>query len=275
MEEWRQTLLAADANVRQAMEYLSLSQSHILLVVDTDMRLLGTITDGDIRRGLLAGMALDTPVEKVMNATPISIGPNSTPQERLKIFRTHRIMHLPVIDAEKRVVGLVGIDELVAAPKTQENLVVIMAGGLGTRLRPMTEDTPKPLLPIGGRPILETIIEQLIGHGFTRICLSVNYKSEMVRNHFGDGAKFGAEIRYLEDETRLGTAGPLGLIEEPGEAPILVMNGDLLTKLNFSALLSYHCEHQSRVTVCVREFDMQVPFGVIKHQNNRVQAIVE
>jgi len=275
MEKWNQTLLAANADIRQAMEYLGLSQNHILLVVDENDRLLGTVTDGDIRRSLLDGMALDTPVAKVMNMTPISTTLESSQQERLKLFRTHRILHLPLIDAERRVVGLVGIDELVAAPETQENLVVIMAGGLGTRLRPMTEDTPKPLLPIGGRPILETIIEQLTGHGFTRICLSVNYKSDMVRGHFGDGSKFGAEIQYLEEETRMGTAGPLGLIKEPGDTPILVMNGDLLTKLNFSALLSYHREQQSYATVCVREFDMQIPFGVIEHQNNNVKAIVE
>lgn len=275
MENWKQTLLPAETTVRDAMERLGKSRSHILLVVDEKQRLLGTVTDGDIRRGLLSGMALETSIAQVMNSSPVVAAPESPPSEQLIMLRKFSIMQLPIVDLANRVVALVGIDDLVTIPETLDNPVVIMAGGLGTRLRPMTEDTPKPLLPVGGRPILETIIEQLTGHGLTRIFLSVNYKSEMVRKHFGDGSNFGADIRYLEEEDSLGTAGPLSLIDDVGEAPFLVMNGDLLTKLNFKALLAYHRELESQVTVCVRDFDMQVPFGVIEQANNRVRSIVE
>jgi NDP-sugar pyrophosphorylase family protein len=150
-----------------------------------------------------------------------------------------------------------------------------MAGGLGSRLRPLTDDTPKPLLKIGGKPVLEIIIDNFLAQGFRRFFISINYKSEQIRDHFADGSEWGAEIRYLEEDRRLGTAGSLALIEEPPAAPFVVMNGDLLTKVSFQNLMDFHAEQRSVATMCVREYDFQVPFGVVETDHTKIISIEE
>jgi NDP-sugar pyrophosphorylase family protein len=166
------------------------------------------------------------------------------------------------------------LDYLLEAPE-RENWVVLMAGGLGTRLAPLTDNCPKPLLKVGNKPILETIIENFISHGFKRFYLSVNYKAEMIEEYFGDGSRWGAEIRYLREDKKMGTAGALGLIPEPLTQPFLVMNGDLLTKVNFSQLLNFHQEQNAHATMCVREYDFQVPYGVVSVDKHRIKSIEE
>jgi len=275
MNNWERTLLPIDATIRETMNSMGKSREHILLVTDSERHLLGTVTDGDIRRSLLRGLSLDNPISDSMNTSPVITNEGTTASAQLALMRKNSIFHLPVVDDDNRVIGLVGIGDLIELPGPRDNIVIVLAGGLGTRLRPMTDETPKPLLPIGGRPILETIIDQLASQGFSRICLSVNYKSEMVRDHFGDGSGFDVDISYLEEESRMGTAGPLSLIDSPSEKPIIVMNGDLLTKLNFNALLTYHEENSSDITVCVREFDMQIPFGVVEFEGSHIHGIVE
>jgi len=186
-------------------------------------------------------------------------------------FRIHQI---PVLDENGCVVDLLLLDEL-AAVKPQEAWVVLMAGGLGTRLRPLTEEVPKPLLDVGGKPLLETIVENFVAQGFTRIFISLNYMAEKFKRHFGDGARFGAHIEYLEETKPLGTAGSLSLLPRRPEVPIVVMNGDLLTSVNFKHIIKYHAENEATATMCVQKYSFQIPYGVVEIEGNRLKQIVE
>lgn len=276
MDDWTETLISPDTAIRDAMLAMSKSRKQIVLVVDENRRLLGTVTDGDIRRSILRSGSLDAPIREIMNPDPISTPPTTPRKVRLSVMREHHIHHLPVVDEESRVIDLLLLENLLLPSDQKEpNWVIILAGGQGHRLRPLTESVPKPLLPVGGRPILETIVANLAEHGFKHLYLSVNYKAEMVKKHFGDGERFGMEICYLEENRPLGTAGPLGLISRRHDAPLLVMNADLLTNLNFHNLLTYHAEHNACATVCVREFTMEVPYGVVELDHNRLLGINE
>ncbi len=275
-DNWKKALVGPGASVREAMEAMGKSRQHVVMVVDGDGKLLGTVTDGDIRRGILRSLSLEEPIGKIMNQEPFTALAGNGAQARLALMQTNDIQHLPVLDNEGRVAGLCRIEDLLQPEAAEKkNWVGLMAGGLGNRLRPLTEETPKPLLSIGGRPILETIIRGMAEQGFSRIYLSVNYKAEMVKSHFGDGKKLGLEIRYLEETEQLGTAGALGLITQKHDLPLIVMNADLLTKVDFASLLSYHAGHKAAVTVCVREFAMQVPYGVVDLEQNNIRKIDE
>ena len=253
---------------------LDMNALQIVLVVDEDRRLLGTITDGDIRRGILKGIALTGAVESVMNPTPIVARIDDSRESILAEMKRLTLHHMPLVDEQGHVVGLDTLDELIA-PKKRENRVVLMAGGLGTRLRPLTDDRPKPMLKVGNKPLLETILENFIEHGFCHFYISVNYMSEIVKSYFGDGSCWGVDIDYLQEDQRLGTAGALGLISEKLNEPLMVMNGDLLTKVNFSQLLDFHIGHRATGTMCVREYDFQVPYGVVNIENHRITGIDE
>lgn len=184
------------------------------------------------------------------------------------------ILHLPIVDSHQRLVGLHVLSELLDNIK-YDNWVVLMAGGEGRRLHPVTRDTPKPLLPVGGRPILETILSAFMEHGFHKFFISVNYLGEQIRDYFGDGRKWGAEIAYLQEGEKRGTAGCLSLLPEIPDKPIFVMNGDLLTKVNFKSLLDYHNDNSSLATMCVREYSMEVPFGVVEIEDSRIVGLEE
>ncbi|NQU61764.1 MAG: CBS domain-containing protein [Rhodospirillales bacterium] len=272
---WQATLIAPGKTVRDAIETIQNSGGQICLVAGDDRVLLGTITDGDVRRGLLNGLDLDTPVEKVMNKKPHSISPNADPAKVQALMKKDLLRQIPAVDEQGRVVGLYHINDFESGQISRNNWVVLMAGGLGTRLKPLTEDNPKPLLPVGDKPILETILEGFIEQNFRKFYISVNYKAAAIKVHFGNGEKWGVEIRYLEEKTRLGTAGALQLIPETPDHPLFVMNGDLLTRVNFQDLLEYHLGHDAKATMCVREYDLQVPFGVVDIKNNRIQDIDE
>ncbi len=246
----------------------------IALVVDGDNHLLGTVTDGDVRRGILRGVALNETVDKIMNPNPSVCREDDAREAILTRMEIRNLRHMPVVDKAGRVVRLETHDELLA-PKERDNLVVLMAGGLGVRLRPLTENCPKPMLKIGGRPILETILLNFIEYGFRRFYLSVNYMSEAITEYFGDGSRWGVDIRYLRESQKLGTAGALSLLPERPNSPILVMNGDLLTKVNFTQLVDFHGAHRSKATMCVREYDFQVPYGVVKMDHHSITAIEE
>ncbi len=276
MDNLNDAMIGANASIKDAMMSIGKSRQHICLIVDGDNRLLGTVTDGDIRRAILRSTPLEAAVHTIMNDNPVTASPETDGPSRIRIMREHKILQLPVIDADDRLVDLAQIDSLVSADENEKpNWVVLMAGGLGSRLLPLTEELPKPLLPVSGKPILETIIEILREHGFRHFYISVNYKANLVREYFGDGAALGIEIRYLNETDRLGTAGSLGLITERHDAPLLVMNGDLLTKVDFRNLLTYHREHNADATVCVREIGLQVPFGVVQLDRAQVSGIVE
>ncbi len=272
---WDKVLIPPGASIHDAIEAIDRGSLQICLVVDTERRLLGTVTDGDIRRAILAGMDMGAPVEGIMYRTP-HVGREGDAKETLLArMAAEKIRQIPLLDAEGRVVGLAYIEDLLSPPKARENWVVLMAGGMGTRLRPLTESAPKPLLTVGDKPLLETILESFIEQNFKRFYMAVHYRADMIRDHFGDGGKWDAEIRYIEEEKRLGTAGALRLIPERSQSPMIIMNGDLLTRVNFQHLLDYHLQHGSKATMCVRAYDFRVPFGVVQIEDNRIKGIDE
>ena len=273
MSQWRDALIRPGDTVRETIRRIDGSSTQIALVVDPESRLLGTITDGDIRRGLLKGVSLDDSASAIMNASPTCAHPDEGREAILARMKAKSLHQIPIIDAGRRVVGLEVLDELLSAKRA--NWVVLMAGGRGSRLRPLTDDTPKPLLRIGTKPILETILESFIEQGFERFFLAVNYRAEMVQAHFGDGSRWGAQISYLNEDTPLGTAGALSLLPAHPAAPILVMNADLLTRVGFGHMLEFHRSYSAAATMGVREYDHQIPFGVVKIRGQSILSIEE
>jgi dTDP-glucose pyrophosphorylase len=245
-----------------------------LAVVERDGRIVGTVTDGDVRRALLDGVSLDTPVERVMNRTPVTARAGISNAAALTLMRRRSIHQLPIVDDDGKVIEVRLIDDIAAASQS-EHWVVLMAGGLGSRLKPLTDELPKPLIRVGDKPILETVLGGFIKSGFGKFFISVNYKADMIRDYFGDGSAWGVEIEYLQEDERLGTAGALSLMPNRPTQPFFVMNGDLLTTVNFEQMLKYHREHQAFTTVCVREHSITVPFGVVDLEDHRLLGIRE
>lgn len=274
MDKWLNLIVPPTEKIIDVLKILDENSKQIALVADQNLELLGTVTDGDVRRGLLNGLSLEEPVERVMNKTPITVQLNDDKSYTLKLMEEKKIHQIPVVDEKYRLVDIKLIEDFLQKPK-RENWVVLMAGGLGTRLRPLTNDVPKPLLKVGNKPILETIIENFKEQGFYKFILSVNYKAELIQEYFGDGASFGVQIKYIVEYTRLGTAGALSLLEEKPENPIIVMNGDLLTKVNFNYLLDFHYNNNSTATMGVREYEYQVPYGVVNVKNHKLLSIEE
>jgi dTDP-glucose pyrophosphorylase len=273
-KEWRATLVRDDATIREAIRAIDESALQIALIVDIEQRLLGTVTDGDVRRGLLRGTALDTPVAEIMNRDPIACPVTLGREAALAVMRGSDVKQVPLVDDSGRVVGLELIGDVIKRTP-RANWVVLMAGGLGQRLRPLTADCPKPMLPVGGTPILEIILKNFVRQGFERFFLAVNYKAEMVRRHFGDGSRWGVAIDYIEERDKLGTAGALGLLPERPREPLVIMNGDLLTAINFTSMLEFHAEHQATATMAVREHTVEVPFGVIDLADDYLAGLTE
>ncbi len=274
VNDYKKIMVSPDMSIRETISLIDSSAMQIAMVVDGASHLLGTVTDGDIRRGILKGVQLGDAVEKIMNRKPKVCSEGDSRETILARMRAGRLRHMPVVDSSGQVVGLETLEEFLAASKRQ-NAVVLMAGGLGTRLRPLTENCPKPMLKVGNKPLLEIILDNFIEYGFHRFYISVNYMAEVVKAYFGDGSRWGVEITYLHEDERLGTAGALSLLPEKPVAPLLVMNGDLLTKVNFSQLLDFHASHHAHATMCVREYDFQVPYGVVKIDNHQISGIDE
>jgi dTDP-glucose pyrophosphorylase/predicted transcriptional regulator len=272
--EWRHILTSPKTSIRTALELIDRSICQIVLVVDDNDRLLGTMTDGDARRGILRGIPLDESVERVMKTTPVFARAESSIEERLSMVDPKHIWQLPIVDASGRIIGVEVLRDFQELTE-KDNWVVIMAGGVGARLRPLTNDCPKPLLKVGTKPILETILENFISYGFRKFYFSVCYKDEMLKDYFGDGVRWGAQIQYLREESGLGTAGALGLLDKKPKEPMIVMNGDLLTKINFRQLLDFHREQKAVATMCIREYDFQVPYGVVALKEQRIHQLDE
>jgi dTDP-glucose pyrophosphorylase len=262
-ERWRKAVLAAGSTLKQAIQNLDESALQIILVVAEQDVLLGTLTDGDIRRGLLRGLDLDSAIDPLMAREPLVVPEEMSGETVLQLMRTNRIHQLPVIDTRHRVVGLHVWDDL-QAPGRRSNLMVIMAGGLGTRLRPYTEDCPKPLLTVAGKPMLEHIIERARSEGFHRFVLTINYLGHMIQEYFGDGGRWHVQIEYLREESPLGTAGAIAFLKPRPELPFLVSNGDVLTDVRYGELLDFHTRHRAAATMAVRLHEWQHPFGVVR-----------
>ena len=263
-----------DVSVRDAIAAIDRSGRQIALVVDAARRLVATVTDGDVRRGILKGVDLDGPVSQVMHTTPTTVRDTDDETAVRRLMRERKFQHVPVLDADGRLVGLATVDELFGVTP-RNTKVVLMAGGLGKRLRPLTETIPKPMLDVGGRPLLEQIIAGFADQGFTRISVSVNYRKEMVQDHFGDGRAFGVTIDYIEEDAPLGTAGALSLMPARPEGPFIVMNGDLLVSLRFANVLKFHQDIGAVATMVVREYAHQVPYGVVRADGNLMTGIEE
>lgn len=259
--------LGPETTLRETLSFIDANSSQMALVVDERYRLLGVVTDGDVRRALLRGQDDDTLLKDIMNSEPKVAREGELRNALLRRMRELDIHFLPRVDNDMRVIGIVRFADL-ALPSRRPNRVVIMAGGRGSRLGRLTETCPKPMLKIGGRPILETIIELLSTFGFHDFTLSVHYLKEKIIDHFGDGASRGVAIDYIVEESPLDTAGALGLLKLDGDAPLLVMNGDIYTDLDFGALIESHQASGADATMCVREFSFQVPFGVVRREES-------
>ena len=264
-----------DTNIHDALKIIDHRGGGIALVVNGEMKLLGTVTDGDVRRGILSGVDVQSPVTKIMNAEPVLARPNDDRQHILSIMRQDKLRQIPIVDDVGCLLGLETLNELMRVP-CWGNMVLLMAGGLGARLQPLTNECPKPMLKVGGRPILETIILNFIEYGFNEFVISLNYKGDMIRDYFSDGRKWGVSIQYIEEYEKLGTAGSLRLLSGiKNSYPIIVMNGDVLTKVNFGHLLDFHASHHSKATMGVKEYNFQVPYGVLKLDNHRIVELEE
>ena len=267
--------------LREVMNRLDATRQGIALVVDAERRLIGTITDGDMRRAVLARTDLDrqtvTDLLERKRSSPFP-QPMTAPAGQdlnayLRLLKAHRLQHLPLLDGEGRVVDLMRTDDFV--PEEIPSLkAVIMAGGLGTRLRPLTLDLPKTMLPVADRPLMEIIIGQLRQAGIRRVHVTTHHQPHKISEHFGDGQGFGVELAYMTEDRPLGTAGALGLMEQ-AEDTLLVINGDILTQVDFRAMLAYHREHQADLTVAVRHYDVKIPYGVVECDGPAVRRLSE
>lgn len=274
MKDWRKVLIGPEMTLRDALACIDASGIQLAIVADQAGRLLGLLSDGDVRRALLRGVDLSVCISEVMNHDPAVGKPTSSREELLSVMRRKVLHHIPLIDTNRIITGLATLDDL-SGMIHHSNWVVLMAGGPGSRLRPLTDNCPKPMLNVGGKPILETILENFLEQGFSNFYISVNYMAETIINYFGDGSRWGASIEYLHEDKRLGTAGSLSLLRSPPDQPIFVMNGDLLTKARFDAMLQFHKEHLASATMAVREYDFQVPYGVVRLNDGRIDCIDE
>ena len=266
--------LRQNATIKEALGIIDSGAMQIALVVDDNDKLLGTLTDGDIRRGILRGLDLDSSIETIVFKEPAIAKISSTKEEILKIALSKKLHQIPIIDDNGIVLDLKEIEELVE-PKIKTNRVILMVGGLGTRLRPLTQDMPKPMLKVGNKPILQTIVEKFAEYGFVNITMCVHFNASIIRDYFGDGKEFGVNIDYVLEEKRMGTAGALSLLKERPSEPFFVMNGDLLTNVNFEHIFNYHMLNKATATMCVREYDYEVPYGVVKMNDNKIIEIAE
>lgn len=260
--------------IMDVLKIIDKSSKQLAIVVDKNNKLLGTISDGDIRRAILKNISLENTVKNIYFRTPTVANINDSRESIINICTSKKIHQIPIVDDNGNLVGLEILDELISK-QNKSNKVVLMVGGLGTRLKPLTNTTPKPMLYVGGKPILETIISKFASYGFVNIVLCVNYKSDIIKDYFGDGNKFGVNIEYIFEEKRMGTAGALSLLIENPDEPFFVMNGDLLTNVNFEHLLNFHLESNAMATMCVREYDFQVPFGVVELDVGKIKSIKE
>lgn len=272
---WEDGLIDSNHSILQVMKLLSDTSLQIAMVVDADRRLVGIVCDGDIRRGILKGVSVSDSiqVDSIINLKPFTVEHGATEAEILKIFEEAKITRLPILDSAGVVVGLAKLEDFLTEPQ-KTNPVVVMAGGKGSRLLPLTETTPKPMLPVGGRPMLETILESFRVHGFSNFYFCVNYLSPVIREYFGDGSRWNVSIQYIEEGQPLGTAGALKLLPDISE-PAIITNADILTKLNFTDLLSHHSAKQVMATMCVKEYEHKIPYGVIHTRDEHIVSLEE
>lgn len=271
---WHKAILPAHATIQQAISNLDQVAIKIVLVVNEAGELDGTISDGDIRRGLLKGLDLNSPITSVIHRNALVVPPEMGREMVMQLMVANKIQQIPAVDEHHHVVGLHLWDEIATSP-VRPNLMVIMAGGMGTRLRPHTENCPKPLLPVAGKPMLEHIIEHAKLEGFSHFVLAIHYLGHMIEEHFGNGERLGVQIDYLRERSPLGTAGALGLLNPRPDASFVVTNGDVITDIHYGELLDFHLRHNAAATMAVRVHEWQHPFGVVQTQGIEIVGFDE
>ena len=274
MKNIKKIKINQDATIKQTLKVISDGNIKIAIVVDKNDKLLGTLTDGDIRRGFLKGLDINSSIKSIIFKNPISAKENDTKKKILKTALSKKIYQIPVVDNKGKVIGIHVLDELMEEPNKKSNLVVVMAGGKGMRLRPLTKNIPKPMLKVGNKPILQTIVEKFRESGYKNFIICVNYKKKIIMDYFGNGKKFDAQIKYVHEKTRMGTAGALSLLKKPDE-PFFVINADVLTNLDFEKMLNFHQSHNSKATMCVKEYNIKLPYGEVKVNNEDIVSIEE
>lgn len=275
MKHWKTVAVLPDTSLEQAIGTLDKGGLGIVLVTDANDVLLGTMTDGDVRRALLRHQTMSTPVSEIMCATPQVADSTWSREKLLAVMESTRLLQLPVVDASCRVLAIETLHDMLNR-KRLDNPVFLMAGGFGKRLYPLTQDCPKPMLKVGDKPILELILQGFVEAGFHRFYISTHYLPEIIRNHFGDGSRWNVSIQYVHEENPLGTGGALGLLpHDEIDLPLFLMNGDLLTRVDYRSLLDFHERHEGSATLCVREYEQQIPYGVIQSDGHRITQIVE
>lgn len=271
---WRQAILPASATVAQAIRNLDQVGIKIILVANETGVLEGTISDGDIRRGLLKGLDMNSPLTSIIHRNALVVPPELGRELVMQLMVANKIQQIPVVDEQHQIVGLHLWDEI-TTPPTRTNLMVIMAGGLGARLLPHTENCPKPLLPVAGKPMLEHIIERAKLEGFNHFVIAIHYLGHMIEEYFGTGQRLGVQIDYSREKSPLGTAGALGLLNPLPDAPFVVTNGDVITDIRYGELLDFHTRHAATATMAVRVHEWQHPFGVVQTQGVEIVGFEE
>ena len=274
MIAWKKTILSKNKTIYDAVKSLSKSELKIVLVTDKNLKLLGTVTDGDIRRSLIKKLRSDTPLHKIMNTKPVVLDKSQNKKSILEKIKSQKILQLPIVDKNMRVIGIETIENLIET-KIVDIPVLLMAGGYGKRLMPFTKNTPKPLLKIKDKTILERIIENLFDNGFRKFYISTHYKSKMIKNYFGDGKKWNVSIKYIYERMPLGTAGAIGHISNKIDKSLIVMNCDILSNVNFEELLNNHFKSKAQATICTASHNIQIPFGVVKSKKGTLETINE
>ena len=270
----RQLFLSLKSSLKDAVATINSGQAKIALVENDSHCLIGTVTDGDIRRALLRGESMNAPIERVMQLDYCSLPENTTKKEALQMMQRNNLRHIPIINTKRQVVHLFILEELIR-PKELTNTVVIMVGGEGKRLRPYTDNCPKPMLRLSVKPMLEIILERCIKAGFVNFYFAVNYLKDQIIDYFGDGRNWKVKINYISEDRPLGTAGALSLLPLQPSEPFLVLNGDILTKIDYGEVIKYHHESESDATLCVYQYKTQVPYGIVRIKKKRVFAMEE
>lgn len=264
-----------DVTIRKVLEVIDNNKKQLALVIDNKNRLIGSITDGDIRRAILKDVSLENSIEAIMNQNPKYIVESFVEKDALLLMKNNNIHHLPIVNKNHQIIDLILIEDLITIQK-KENWVILMAGGLGTRLSPLTDNIPKPMLEIGGKPIIKTIVDELVKQGFYKFIFCLNYLGHQIQEYFGNGEKFDIKVEYIHENKRLGTAGALSLVKQiSSNDDFIVMNGDLLTKTNFTLMMTFHKDSNAIATMGVREYDYQIPFGVIRFEEGKILEIHE
>lgn len=271
---WSQVILPVGSSIRQAVQVLNETSLKIVLVVDANKVLVGTISDGDIRRGLLKGLDLTSAIDSIVHGDALVVPSDLSREVVLQLMKANKIQQIPVVNESMHVIGL-HLWEQINAPLARANIMVIMAGGKGTRLHPQTENCPKPLLPVGGKPVLEHIIDRAKIEGFSHFILAVHHLGHMIEEYFGNGDAFGVKIEYIREESPLGTAGALSLLDPLPNSAFVVTNGDVLTDIHYGELLDFHIQHNATATMAVRVHEWQNPFGVVQTEGVEITGYEE